>query len=74
MYVSFCTGPCVSVIVHVCKHKKDPAHLPLIKKFFGFMMEWQSINHPGEQIVLMFDMTNAGLSNLVRIMLCIHYF
>ncbi|XP_052767071.1 motile sperm domain-containing protein 2-like isoform X2 [Mya arenaria] len=50
--------------VQVKKYKKDAQMLPMIKQFFGYLMEQQSIKNPGQQIVLLFDMAGAGLSNL----------
>ncbi|XP_011422421.3 motile sperm domain-containing protein 2 [Magallana gigas] len=48
----------------IAKHKKDPNTLPLIKKFFGFCFETAYNESPEDELVLLFDMTNTGISNL----------
>jgi hypothetical protein len=47
-------------------HKKDPAKLPLLQKYVAYLLEDYFLHNMGSQIVVMFDMTDAGLSNMVR--------
>lgn len=54
-----------TVWVKIAKHKKDPNTLPLIKKFFGFCFETAYNERPEDELVMLFDMTNTGISNLV---------
>lgn len=54
-----------TVWLKIAKHKKDPNTLPLIKKFFGFCFETAYNESPEDELVLLFDMTNTGISNLV---------
>lgn len=54
-----------TVWLKIAKHKKDPNTLPLIKKFFGFCFETAYNERPEDELVMLFDMTNTGISNLV---------
>lgn len=54
-----------TVWLKIAKHKKDPNTLPLIKKFFGFCFETAYNESPEDELVMLFDMTNTGISNLV---------
>ncbi|KAL8561547.1 hypothetical protein ACOMHN_024783 [Nucella lapillus] len=52
------------VYVRVKEHKKDAALLPMVKKFYIFWLELSFRANPLERVVTLFDMTDAGLSNL----------
>ncbi|XP_076446615.1 motile sperm domain-containing protein 2-like [Babylonia areolata] len=52
------------VFLRVKHHKKDAAQMPLVKKFFVFWLEMAFKSNPVDRIVTLFDMTEAGLSNL----------
>lgn len=39
----------------------------MVKRYMAQFFEDQIRNHPNQQIVILFDMTNAGLSQLVRV-------
>ena len=55
------------MFVKVKEHKKDANLLPEVKRFFAYHLETQYNEDPHSQITLVFDMSDAGLSNLVRI-------
>lgn len=55
------------MFVKVKEHKKDANLLPEVKRFFAYHLETQYKEDPHSQITLVFDMSDAGLSNLVRI-------
>ncbi|XP_061164745.1 motile sperm domain-containing protein 2-like [Saccostrea echinata] len=48
----------------ISMHKKDPNMLPMIKKYFAYCFETTYNESPEDEIVMLFDMTNTGLSNL----------
>lgn len=50
--------------LQVKQHNKDPEMQPIIKKFFAFMLERYMEDHPGETIVVLFDLVGAGLAQL----------
>ncbi|XP_046564606.1 motile sperm domain-containing protein 2-like isoform X2 [Haliotis rubra] len=50
--------------IRVCLHKKDPQTLPIIKRLFSYHLEQHFKETPHEQVVIMFDMQDAGLSHL----------
>jgi hypothetical protein len=56
-----------AVWLRVKFHKKDAEKLPLVKRFFIYWLEMAFRANPTEQIVTFFDMTEAGLSNLVSL-------
>ncbi len=45
--------------------KKDPTKALVVRKFIGWWIDKHYLQHPDEKIVMMFDMTDAGLSNVV---------
>ncbi|XP_064637399.1 motile sperm domain-containing protein 2-like [Lineus longissimus] len=45
-------------------HKKDPTKLLLLQKYVAYLLEQYFMENMGSQIVVMFDMTDAGLSNM----------
>ncbi|XP_052077844.1 motile sperm domain-containing protein 2-like isoform X1 [Mytilus californianus] len=52
------------LFVRVKEHKKDASVLPEVKRFFAYHLETQYNEDPHSQITLVFDMADAGLSNL----------
>lgn len=52
------------LFLRVKLHKKDTSQLPMVKKFFIYWLEMSFKVQPLEKIVTLFDMTEAGLSNL----------
>ncbi|XP_048776179.1 motile sperm domain-containing protein 2-like [Ostrea edulis] len=48
----------------IAKHRKDANLLPMIKKYFAYCFETAYNERPEDEIVLLFDMTNTGISNL----------
>ena len=52
------------LFVKVKEHKKDANLLPEVKRFFAYHLETQYNEDPHSQITLVFDMSDAGLSNL----------
>lgn len=57
-----------TVWLKIAKHRKDANLLPMIKKYFAYCFETAYNERPEDEIVLLFDMTNTGISNLV----CMH--
>ena len=53
------------VYFRIAKIKKDPEKAPTFKKFIGWWIDKHYLQHPDEKIVMMFDMTDAGLTNVV---------
>ena len=54
-----------SVHFKVSKCKKDPENQMLIKKFIAWNIEKENRKAPDKPIVVLFDMTGAGISNMV---------
>ncbi|CAG2231486.1 unnamed protein product [Mytilus edulis] len=54
----------LKVFVRVKEHKKDASVLPEVKRFFAYHLETQYNEDPHSEITLVFDMADAGLSNL----------
>ncbi|XP_021356599.1 motile sperm domain-containing protein 2-like isoform X2 [Mizuhopecten yessoensis] len=50
--------------VKVKLHKKDAADFPMVKKFLAYHFETIYKEEPTKEIVVVFDMSQAGLSNL----------
>ncbi|XP_078324261.1 motile sperm domain-containing protein 2-like isoform X2 [Crassostrea virginica] len=48
----------------IALHKKDANMLPMIKKFFAYCFETAYNERPEDELVMLFDMTNTGISNL----------
>lgn len=57
----------ITVFVKVKEHKKDANTLSDVKKFFAWHLEKQYNEEPENEITLVFDMADAGLSNLVSV-------
>lgn len=55
-----------AVILQVKKHRKDPQNIVINKQGFAFVLEEYIAQHPGEQIVVLFDLSGAGLAQLVN--------
>jgi hypothetical protein len=55
----------VVVFVRVKEHKKDPQLLLKTKQYFAYWLETTYRADPHEQIVVLFDMADAGISNMV---------
>ena len=55
---------CLSVYFQVKAHKKDSERVHLNYQFIAWWLEKHQKKHPEEQIVVLFDMTDAGLSNV----------
>ena len=49
----------------VATHKKDSARQETSKKFIAFWLDKLHKENPGENIVVLEDMTNAGMANMV---------
>ena len=60
----------LSVFLRVKEHKKGATELILVKKFFIYFLELSFRAEPLSKVVTIFDMTDAGLSNLVSILHC----
>ncbi|XP_069131475.1 motile sperm domain-containing protein 2-like isoform X2 [Argopecten irradians] len=52
------------LIVRVKHHKKDSEKLPGVKKFIAYHLEHEYKEDPTQELVVLFDMAEAGLSNL----------
>ncbi|KAK3602325.1 hypothetical protein CHS0354_007119 [Potamilus streckersoni] len=52
------------LFLKVKEHRKDPQTQPVIKRFFAFHLETFYRHNPEEKLVILFDMTETGLSNL----------
>ncbi|KAK7496486.1 hypothetical protein BaRGS_00012138 [Batillaria attramentaria] len=52
------------LFLRVKEHKKDANLLPVVKKFFLYWLEKAFRENPLERVVCLFDMSDAGLSNL----------
>ncbi|XP_038056030.1 motile sperm domain-containing protein 2-like [Patiria miniata] len=48
----------------ICKYKKDPSRTNIVKQFMAFWLNKMESEAMGEDVVILMDMTNAGLSNL----------
>ena len=46
------------------KNKKDPERLTLVKKFIAWWIDKHYLKNPDQRIVVLFDMTDAGFSNI----------
>ena len=55
-----------AVWLKIALHKKDANMLPMIKKFFAYCFETAYNERPEDELVMLFDMTNTGISNLVN--------
>ncbi len=55
----------LAVYLRITNIKKDPEKMPMFKKFIGWWIDKHYLLHPDEKIVMMFDMTDAGLANVV---------
>ena len=62
---------CPLVFLRVKEHRKDASKLLLVKKFFIFWLETSFRAKPLERVVTLFDMSEAGLSNLVSTGRCL---
>ena len=58
------------------KHKRDHGYTEMVKKHFAWLLEKQFAKQPEQRIVVLIDMTGAGLSNVVGefVLLIIFYF
>lgn len=55
---------CLAVILRVKEHKKDADKIG-VKKFISYHLETAYKEDPMQEIIMLFDMTNTGLSQLV---------
>ncbi len=54
----------------VATHKKDPSRNETSKKFIAFWLDKLHKEAPDESIVIVQDMTNAGMANMVSLSAC----
>ena len=59
----FCS---LSVFFKVSKNKKDPENNFKVKQFIAWWIDKSFSKWPDKPIVVLFDMTDVGLSNVVR--------
>lgn len=57
----------VTVQFQVAKNKKDPSNIDSVKKFIAWWIDKTYKKTPENSIVVLFDMTGAGLSNMVSL-------
>ena len=55
----------ISVYFDVKKSKKDAEKAQMVKQFIAWWIDKHFLNHPEERLVVLFDMSEAGLSNMV---------
>lgn len=55
----------ISVFIKTKEYRKDMNILPMTKRFFAFALERVHRRSINEQVVILFDMSEAGLANLV---------
>ena len=51
--------------IRVSKHKKNPETNLLVRKFMAWQIDKMCLKNPGERLAVLFDMTDASLSNVV---------
>ncbi|XP_047126830.1 motile sperm domain-containing protein 2 isoform X1 [Hydra vulgaris] len=49
---------------HMKKYKKELFDMKEVKKLFAFALEKLSLQYPGKQITMVFDMQDSGISNM----------
>lgn len=51
------------VFFRIRENRRDPAIVPIVKNFVAYLIDLEHRRDPGQQIVMLFDMTGAGLAN-----------